>query len=441
MSNSTLAASLRQYAIEAGEIGEDPIKDDPSLIGAEEITIVTDNTQTELEEALEETSEKVERLEDNGAGAEKIMDAVESLESYVSAILANREAGVPLNGPAMQYLNMGLTASLEARDIPREIFEADVLALHTSFESNSSEDYSTEAEEKAKGLLARLWSMLKAAVSAMATAFKEFFTTMGKNASAIKAAGAKLKRVGGSIKGEVKEGKVSVGKNSRLGEGASINPGKALDDLKAHYTTDVLGITKQIRATLGDLSTVLADPTPAKIEAWEASAAGKAPSSKTVVLPGAYSLKYVAGVGSGFEALSKATFSVVGSANANAAGQMDPLTPAEITALGGKIEAIGTLMETAAKEVDTIVKANDALLANADKAVTKAAGGTPEQVAAARKALTSARFAIVANKGVIPAYLRHVGAAAKEAYGVGMASARKYGAVAAAAAPAAAATA
>lgn len=439
--STTLAALLAGYAVESGEmVGKDPIAEDPSLIGAEEITIVTDNTTTELEEALEEVSEKVEKLEDNGAGAEKIMDAVESLESYVASIQADREAGLPMTAQSAKYFTMGLVASLEAREIPSLIFTGEVTALQSSFESNASEDYSTEAEEKAQGLLMRLWNMLKTAVTAIATSFKEFFATMGKNATAIKAAGAKLKRVGSSIKGELKkgEGLITVSATSALGDGTEIDPAKGLDQLKSHYTTDVLGITKEIRTALGDLASVLKDPTPAKLSALESSIAGKAPSSKTVVLPGGYALKYVAGVGEGFAALAKAQFSVTKPTSGSATNSMGPLTPAEISALGGKIVDIGTLMETASKEVDAVIKTNDDLLKAAETAVNKAKDGTPEQVAAARAAITAAKSAINANKGLIPAYVRHLGVAGKEAYSLGMASARKYGG-AAAAAPAAAA--
>lgn len=436
MSNSSLAESLRQFAIESGEIAN-PIAEDPSLIGAEEITIVTDNTQTELEEALEETSEKVEKMEDNGAGAEAIQEAVESLESYVGSLLADREAGLPLTGQGMKYFNMGLVASLEARGIPAEIYSAEVLALQTSFESASTDDYSTEAEAATQGMLARLWSMLRAAVTAVATAFKEFFTMMGKSATAIEAAGNKLKRVGAGLKGDAKEGKIKVGKGSRLGEGTAVDPVKALDALKSHYSSDVLGITKEIRGALGDLASVLKNPTAASLKSWEAGVADKAPASKTVVLPGAFSLKYVAGVGGGAASLSKANFSVVGSANANAAGEMTPLTPSEITALGGKLVDISKMMNAAMKDCDAVVRTNEDLLKAADAGVKKANGGDADSVAAARGALSAAKSAINANKGLIPAYIRHVGAAAKEAYGLGIASARKYGSKEAAAAPAA----
>lgn len=426
MSNNTFAEVMRSIALEAGEI-TNPIAEDPSLVGAEEITIVTDNTQNELEEQLEDLSEKVEKLEDRGASAEVIQDTIESLESYVAAIHANREAGVALAGPAVQYLNMGMAASLEARGIPAEIFQAELTALQTSFESNAAEDYSTEAEAAAESMLKRLWNMLKAAVQQVTTAIREFFATIGQSATAIKASGERLKKVGGQLKGGLKDdaGTIKLSGASYLGSGASVDPVKALSDLKTHYTQDVLGITKDIRGVLGDLQSVLTDPTAEKIAAWERGIVTKAPDSKTVGLPGGYSIKYVAGQGGGLQGLSRAQF-YVGKPSEKTATTMAPLDKAAITALGGKIVEIGALMDAASKDGDAVIKANEALLKAAESAVAKGADGTPETKEAARKALSAAKAAINANKSVIPSFVRHLGSAAKEAYSVGMQSARKH---------------
>src|SRR5690606_21883358 len=176
---TNLSNLLRELAVESGELVQDP--HDP-LLGAEEITVVTDETKTELEEQVEDLAEKVEKIEQHNDAAEKLVEVTESLEAYVAQLHAMRSAGQPLNGPAARMYLMGITTAMEAREIPAELIAGDVMSMHHSFESGVLDDYTAEAEEKTGNWLQRVWAMLVSAVKAVKTAVVEFFTTMGKSA-------------------------------------------------------------------------------------------------------------------------------------------------------------------------------------------------------------------------------------------------------------------
>jgi hypothetical protein len=433
----SLSDALRQYGVESGQI-------DPEEVilpaGEEEFTVITDETQSDLEEAVADLADDVEKLENQDNAAEKVVEAVESLEAYCGQVEALAAAGVPLNGLAAKFLAQGIAGSLEARGIPAAIFQGDVVSMHESFESNQLEDYTTEAEEKGQGVLARLVAMLRAAASAVATAIKEFFTTMGKSASAIKASGVKLKRVASGLKGEAKVKEISSGGFGMVVVGGKVDPKKALDDAHGIYTSGVLKVTKGIRDSLRPLITELSKGTVtgASLKAAGAAVNTSALAEQTIALPGGYSAVFKPGQGENFDRLSGATFGIKNPEKKEAPEKSPILSPAEIGAVGDSLVKVGTLMETARKEGDAVIAANEALISAASKVV----GGmgraikdkvglnkseTKEDDAAARQLLKMAKSAISANKGIIPTYVSYLGKLSKEAYRAAAASAGKYG--------------
>ena len=442
MSHNSLSDALRNYGVESGQIeAEEAIL--PA--GEGEITVITDDTQSELEEAVADLADDVEKLETQDNAAEKVVEAVESLEAYVGQIDALAAAGIPLNGLAAKFLAQGMADSLEARGIPAAIFQSEVISMHESFESNQLEDYTTEAEEKGEGLIARLVAMLKAAASAVATAFKEFFTTMGKSASAIKASGAKLKRVGGSLKGEAKVKEISTGGYGMLTVGGKVDPKAALQAANKTYTTGVLRVTKSIRDSMAPLVTALSSGavTGAALKTAGAAVSGAGLNESSIDLPGGYKAVFKPGQGENWDKLQGATFGIKKPEKKEAPEKSPILTGAEISAIGDEMIKIGTLMESARKDADAVIATNQGLINAAGKVV----GGTgraikdkvglnksetKEDDAAARQVLKMAKGAISANKGIIPAYVSYMANLAKEAYRCAASSAGKYGGKAAA---------
>lgn len=419
---TSLSEMLRNLAVESGEILPDDGVDH-SQMGAEEITVITDETQSELEEAVEEMAETVEKLENADAGAEKLVDATESLESAVRDLRALREQNLQLSGPAVQMFVSRVTDSMEARDIPAQIFSGVVEGLTASFESNRSEDYSTEAEEKSEGLIRRLVNMLVAAGKAVANWIKEFYQTLGKSGKAIRASGQKLERVGAAVKGEAK-GELKGSSYGYLVVGGSVNGKKALETLLDEYQGSLLTITKGIRTGMKQLIEALKAGDSAKIAAEAKAAAGKMPSKASFDLPGGYKAEYEpTGGEEGFTGVKFA----IKKGEAAAAGNFAPLSGAEIKALGAEIVSVGDKMIAASNDSKQAVADINSVLSTANSAVAKFQGATPEEIKEAKKVIRVTQSAMSSLKGVVPTYVKHMGVAAKQAYKLGMASAAKHG--------------
>lgn len=207
---SNIAALLKQYSresVEAGEEGELP----DNQVGAEEILVVTDETTTELEEAIEEIADAVNGKEESEAALDSVIEATESLESAIESIRSARLRGQRVNGVAMQIWTNGVVDSMEARHIPSEIFQSLQEEFGDSFEADSYTDYSAEAEEKGEGIMTKLWNMIKAAFATMRDWFTKFLAWFGKSTEAIEKAGVKLAAAAKAKKGQTASRKTIPG--------------------------------------------------------------------------------------------------------------------------------------------------------------------------------------------------------------------------------------
>lgn len=433
--SQSLSDALLQYGVESGEIELDTT----NPAGEEEITVITDNTQSELEEAVEEMGEKVEKLQEHDANAEKVVEVVESLESYIGQIQSMTANGEKLTNQGARFLTQAMAASMEGRGMPAQLFHADLIGLSASFESSQLEDYSKEAEEKGEGLLTRFVNMLKAAANAIKTAIIEFFTTIGKSASAIKAGGAKLKRVGAGAKGAPKDAEISGSGYKTLVVGSAVAPAAALDALKSAYMNSAVKTSLTIVRVMKPVTTALANPTAAGLKAATSAVDTSELNDRSVELPGGYKAVWKVGQGEGFARLTGAKYGITKPEKSAAPDKAKVLSPSEIVSLGGKLEEIGKMMETAKKDGDTIIAANAAAVAAAEKAVGGLAARVKSAVKGdktdeqkeddkgARELLKLTKAVMSANKNIIPEFIRHIGTSAKDAYRFGAASAAKYG--------------
>jgi hypothetical protein len=413
-----LSAALMDYAIESGEVEAEEVI---TPAGEEEITVITDETQSDLEEAVAELAEEVDKVEGHEDAAEQMIEAVESLEGYVAQFQRHAEAGVVINATAAHFALQGIVASLEARRIPEQIYSTEAFALAESFEADDKEaDKGPGLLDKGKSLLTKLWNMLKAAAGAIKKAIVEFFTMMGKSAAAIKAAGEKLKEVGSKVKGTGSK-KLSGSTYAALSTGGSIDPVKAMAEVNVGYKTAVVANIVKLRVVVNPLVKALRTPTAGGVASAAEGINVKSLESASAQLPGGMVAHFTVGSGEGLAALTDTTFKIEKSKDAVAVKEFDSLSGSDVVALGTALIATADLMVRAKTDADAILKQNDDLLAAAGTAINAAKDDASS--AAARDLMKTATKLLSVTKGFVPTYVRYMGATAKVAYKAGMASA------------------
>ena len=420
---SELAAILRQASLESGAIqpGED---DDHSFVGADEITVVTDETSTELEEAVADTAEEVAKLENSNAAVEKVAEAADSLESKLLQLRAMADNGQPLDHSGMRWYIQGLAESFEARELPADLVRPEVEALQYSFESASVQDYTAEAEEKTENVLQRIWRVLTAALSAAKTAITQFFGSIGRSSGAIATGGQQLQRIGAKLKGAPKKDKIKTSGYGRLVDGGSVKAvesvDKAIKALDGDITTHILDPMKKALSPLTEVlkgNHTAADLTDSN---WAAKFAAMGVRNTVVNLNGGVKAELkIDG--------EKMNFSV-SKPSGDGVAESAPLSPAEIVALGGKLITLSRIMNLAKAKADKFVDGAEAVLGKAGKAAkADKAEGAKERKEGVGKAVTTATRLIKAGQVVIPTYVNYLSQLGKEAYNFGKASAGAYG--------------
>lgn len=415
--NNTLSKYLMNYAVESGEI------EDPSHIGASEFTVVTDETMTELEESVSDMADAVEKLENNDSAAEKMIEATESLECYVAQLRARRERGVALSADAGNFLIQGMAASLEARDIPAGIFSSELEGMAHSFESASVTDYSVEAEEKAEGILKRLYNMLLAAGRAAWQFIKDFVKTFGTSGKVIVASGDKLTRVAAAIKGEA-NGELK-GKSFKLitASSGNVDPVLSLSRLEDGYK-DLQGLIENINVPVAAIRAALKEPTVAAINEAGKKASTVLPENKEISLFGGLAFHFKKGEVEGLDRLAKATFTLA-KAEVQVKDKVEPASVAVIKSIGTSLKSIGGTMIDAVKDINAAGNEIDGLVKGAAGAL-KAEGIAKEDADAAKQVMKAASSTIALISKMIPSYVKVMGEVSKNAYAFGIQSASKY---------------
>lgn len=421
--SKSLHAALLQYGVESGEIEPEEVI---YPAGEEEITVITDETQSDLEEAVAELADDVEKVEDHEDGAEKVIEAVESLEAYVVQFERLGEQGIPINTTAANFALQGIVASLEGRNIPAQVYSTEAFALQESFEADDKEaDKGPGLLGKGKALLTKLWNMLKAAAGAIKQAIVDFFATMGKSAAAIKAGGEKLKRVGASIK-DSKQTNLNAGSYSALTVGGSVDPVKAMAEVNSGYKTAVVDNITKLRIVVNPLVKALRNPTPGGVKSAAEGIDVKALASSSAALPGGFVAHFTVGSGEGVAALTGTTFKIEKAKEGGGASKdFSALSGPDIVKLGTAVVAAADLMVKAKTDADAIIKSNDELLSAATAAISAAKDDAAQ--GAARELLKTATKLLSVTKGFVPTYVRYMATTAKVAYKAGMASASAHG--------------
>lgn len=423
--STSFARALMQISIESGEVPKPEEDYDHSGIGAEEIVVVTDETQTELEEAVADTAEKVDRMMENDTAAEKIVEAVDCLESIQVQLSTEAAAGRPLAGFAVPLLNQLIASSMEARQIPTGIFESAVMEIQQSFESNRFEDYTTEAEEKTEGLITKLLNMLKAAAKAVWTYITEFFTTIGRSGTAIKNGGTQIKRLAAKLQGEVKKEELNASSYSLLNTGGSFNPAGAVNAVATGYSTIALGAFNEITGLVKPwINSVSLTPSVKTVNLQAMNGSLKASDHE---LPGGYKAALKPGAGEGVAAVAGAKFTITAPEKKAGAEKAAPLTKGELEALGSALETLGTRLLESKKSGTVVLQAQKTLLDEVDGKLKAIKGDDKEGAKKARAIVAEVTKALNAGKTIIPTYLDFASKVGKQGYNFGKASLGAYG--------------
>lgn len=424
-----LAQALMDYAVESGDVVK-PVEieqNELNTAGAQELTVVTDDTRTELEEALSDTADQCEKLNNANGAAEKLILAADSLESFMVQLDSFESRELPMNGMAAQMFLQSVAISLEARDIPKELFETDLMEAQASFEAlaighDGAANAVPEAKAKTGNILSRIWNVLKTAVMGAIERLTNWIATIGKSAGAVKASGAKLKGVGKGVTGEA-TGKLKGSSYSKLVVGGKVNPTMALAAVETGYTQGLMAVTKDLRAVTTGLIAALGKGDAGTIGAFARTIDTKL-HAVTHDLTGGYSIKFTPGEGGGFEGVLKAKFAINRGEAPKAGEDFTPLSGAEIVALGSKLESIGTLMEKISTDSNESVRQARAVIDSAKKAADK--GDDKLEAKEAQKLFSTAQALVKAVGTYAPEYVAFAGGIAKEAYSLGMASASKH---------------
>ena len=423
MSNA-FARAMMQISIESGEVPKPEENYDHSGIGAEEFVVVTDETQTELEEAVQDTADAVEKMTDNEGAAEKIIEAADSLESIQHQLNAEHAAGRPLTGFSVPLLNQLIASSLEARNIPAGIFESAVMEIQESFESGRFEDYYTEAEEKTEGLISKLMNMLRAAWNSVWTYIKEFFTTIGRSGAAIKNGGTQIKRLAAKLQGDVKKAELKASGYDLLHVSGSLSPAKAVTDAAEGYTTVALESFVELTGVVQRwINSVALTPT---VKAVSLQAPGAIKASEHT-LPGGYTASLKPGAGEGISAMTGAKFTLTAPDKKPSTEKTAPLTKGELEALGTALETLGARLIESKGKGTTLVTAQQKLLNDVDKKLSGIKGDDKEGAKKARAIVSEVSKALQAGKTIIPTYLDFAAKVGKQGYNLGKASLGAYG--------------
>ena len=162
---SKLGKLLKTYAIES-----DLVDHDESHVGATELSYVSDETTTELEEVVDKVGEEVQKAVDDGDAVKALEKGIESLESHLADLSALTQSTVPVASFEAAIIFASPVVSLEALGIPKVLYPellSDGGLSHLSNES-AEENVDEETVEVQKGKVAKVIDRLKSILSAAA---------------------------------------------------------------------------------------------------------------------------------------------------------------------------------------------------------------------------------------------------------------------------------
>lgn len=414
---SNIAALLKQYSQESVEAGDEGDVQD-NQVGAEEILVVTDETTTELEEAIEEIADAVNGKEESEEALDKVIEATESLESAIQMIRTARLHGQRVNGVAMQIWTNGIVDSMEARHIPSELFADLQEEFGDSFEADSYADYSVEAEEKAEGIMTKLWNMVKAAFAAVRDWFTKFLAWFGKSTEAVEKAGVKLAAAAKAKQGTTAKNKTISGNSfGVLVSGSSVDARATVKEIESEIikssvtSINLYGLAVGAAEKMEAPNTTLDLIHSAQNELKKVSPESSRTLANGIVKTGTFEVSAETG---------KITRTVKHDMSKPKAfkGEVAVMSLSDIAALGDDLKALGAKARAEVTKVERATGRNPSV--NISKTLT------PEQATAARKAARAITGLMKVAQNVTSEAVSFYMPIAKKAYAFGMVCLNQY---------------
>lgn len=429
---SSIAEMLRQFSQESAEMDDTEGREsnlEEGQVGAEELTVVTDETTTELEEAIEEVEETIEGQEKVTETTEVLLDAAESMENAVAQIQDLRLSGQRVNAVSMRIWAHGVVDSMEARQIPVEAYQSLLDDFGPSFESTDTySDYSTEAEEKGEGIMAKIWAMIKSAFARARDFLTRLIAWFGKSADSVEKAGKNLLKAVEDKKGKKvdQDAKIPGKPYSELMVGSAVKAAEAVDKADGVFTvvseecTKLYGIALDAAKSLegsGDRKAVITKAGKDTSKGLEAIA--KSVSGMTVSGNKEWEMK-VESTSERFWNEGKVKYELkTKESTKTTPGELDVLSLADLKTLGNNIVALAQTVRKASDEAKRTEGKINVKFGESKSGEQK----NMEENRVVARTITSTVAASSAIRGKVASSVLSIG---KKAYAFGMVNVRRY---------------
>lgn len=412
-----------------------------------EINPVTNDTSTDLDEALAAVGDAEQVVTSEEGDVEQLVEAEVALESLTTGLESYRSEGgmnpqtADMYGRAVRIAtaNLPLPAAAKSRlTVSNEAFGGTMEKLQAT----------ASMEAGAREVLQGVYEAVKSAVLRVIEAVKQFIATFGKSGKAIQAHAQALKKSASATKGTPKSSNFNPGRAGQIlaiGGQFTGNAANSLDAVMRGWKLVAVDYPTAIHNAMQPVIAVLnkGSFTPTELEAAAQAAAdiGVKLEGEVGDLPGNKAIQIKSDVGGDGDALSRLTnirISMVSAGEKGGAGEVPVPSPTEVAAIATKAEQIGKMMERFERDFSTLIKDTEKLIAGGAKVAAKGESFSKEEASAAKRILS--KMAQLANlmRGIAPQYVSYSGTVCKAALVYGGAALKQYAtAPAAAAAPAA----
>lgn len=437
---SILQSMLADLAIESGVMEEQ--EGSP-----EELTIVTDDTVTELEDEISELADKVT---DSNSELDQVLEASDAIVS-TEALLADRMAFLRNPQHASQYnrtvqaMNwQGVQESMEGYKFPTALYE-DVVG-GVSFEAEEGADGSAQAAkdvEKKDGLIKKFLAMLAGAARAAKALFIRFLdlfrTSNEKNGRSVDI----LAKYVANREGVAKSDKVKTSGYRELVVGGAIDAPAALKMIKDGYNQHLKGAQAKIDGVVVKVADVIKRSNSSGVAGvWDSALKGLGFRNEDNVTAAAVINKFLEDFPKDFEyALGggrKASFAVtrkssgsptvsfsISATSAEAPKEMATPSLNDVSGIVTALRSQHKFIEEVNKSLNDNIKISDSVL-KAAEIDAKKPGVAKSEEAPLRAVVGAAQAVLNISKIFLPKYNQLALSTAHQAYKFGLSVASKY---------------
>lgn len=396
-----------------------------------EINPVTNNTETELDKALEAVDSAEVEVTESEAAEDTLTAAAEGVEEATD--MMEEEIAEKGEVSVESYRSLNLAIKNAVRGLPGgvQLVQAHSVS-NESFVSLDKVVVSAEALDKAKEILMKLWNAVKDAAEKVWTAIKDWFGQLTASGDWLIKAADDLKKRAGAIQGKsAKNGEVSVAPqlkalvvgNDSVKEGATVvNAVKSAAD----SVVQLGGIVKEIGATYGKQAAEIS-----RVGAGEATSISfdqefvKATEAFTAAQQKADGVKIPGGNVLKFSKKGNQQNIVIESAGGNTGEYVEVMNQQEIVQLSNELRRLGNIVKNFDKEYFRAIEAQ----LKAD--VAKARANINKDLSSADQVYTKVTLKLIewtgsAVKQPAPKVVSLAAKAGKAAYEIANASLKQY---------------